>query len=93
MSSARANPDAQPPFSLFVKPGCPWCREAEDYLTARGYGYERFDVIADPSLFAEMRELSGQTKAPTLAVGADRELVLADFGTDELEPFLAQHNL
>jgi hypothetical protein len=34
--------------------------------------------------------VSGQTYTPTLLVG---QLVLSDFGTDELEQFLNEHNI
>jgi hypothetical protein len=37
-----------------------------------------------------MKRLSGQTYAPTLAVG---DLILADFGPEELEEFLQQHQI
>lgn len=67
---------------LFVKSWCPWCREAEDWLKARGIAYERLDVHRDPRHYDEMIRLSGQTLAPVLE--ADGR-VLADFGADELE--------
>jgi glutaredoxin 3 len=75
---------------LYVKPGCPWCRKAENYLLEHGYAYELVDVISDRSAFAEMKRLSGQTYAPTLTVG---DLMLADFGPEELEEFLQQHHI
>jgi glutaredoxin 3 len=75
---------------LYVKPGCPWCRKAENYLREHGYAYELVDVIGDRSAFAEMKRLSGQTYAPTLAF---RDLILADFGPEELEEFLQQHQI
>jgi glutaredoxin 3 len=75
---------------LYVKPGCPWCRKAEKYLREHGYAYLLVDVISDRSAFAEMKRLSGQTYAPTLAV---RDLILADFGPEELEEFLQQHQI
>ena len=43
------------------------------------------NVSGDRDAFAEMQRLSGQTYAPTLVVG---DKVLADFGPEELEPFL-----
>jgi Glutaredoxin and related proteins len=75
---------------LYVKPGCPWCRRAENYLREHGYTYVLVDVIGDRSAFAEMKRLSGQTYAPTLAVG---DLILPDFGPAELEEFLQQHQI
>ena len=78
------------PFQLYVKPGCPWCTDAVDYLRENGYDFEEIDVRRDPDAFAEMRKISGQTMSPTLAVG---ELVLPDFDTDELEEFLDEHDL
>lgn len=75
---------------LYVKPGCPWCQEAEEYLKKHNIAYDRLDVIADPAAFEEMRRISGQTKAPTLDWEGE---VLADFGADELDDFLRHRNV
>jgi glutaredoxin 3 len=82
MSSVR-------PF-LYIKSGCPWCDEAEDYLHEHGIAYGKADVYADPAAMAEMRELSGQTKAPTMRWGDE---ILADFGAEELDAFLRQRKV
>ncbi len=78
------------PLKLFVKPGCPWCTLVEEWLDYRGYQYERIDVISDRSAYDEMLRLSGQRRAPTLQAG---NLVLPDFGPDELAVFLKQHSI
>ncbi len=75
---------------LYIKPGCPWCDEAEDYLKEHGIAYERANVSADPAAFAEMRRVSGQTKAPTMDWDGE---ILADFGTDELDAFLRERGV
>jgi glutaredoxin 3 len=75
---------------LYVKAGCPWCRVAEAYLDKHGYKYTKLDVRRDLVAFSELKRVSGQTYAPTLVVG---EFVLPDFGPDELEDFLKQHNI
>ena len=62
----------------------------EEYLNKRGYKYERTDVRMDPAAFSELKRISCQTYTPTLVIG---NLVLPDFGTDELEDFLKQHNI
>jgi monothiol glutaredoxin len=67
---------------LFIKPGCPWCDEAIDWLDARKITYQTLDVTNDRAARAEMLELTGQTKAPCIDVDGE---VLADFGADELE--------
>jgi len=72
------------PF-LYVKPGCPWCTEAEEYLQEHGIAYGKVDVLTDPAAIEELKRLSGQTKAPTMRWG---EEILADFGADELDVFL-----
>lgn len=69
---------------LFVKPFCGWCVEAKDWLDERGIKYQELDVIADGAARLEMRELTGQTKAPCIDVDGE---VLADFDTDQLEKF------
>ena len=70
---------------LYIKPGCPWCVEVENYLRREGIRYERVDVTRDRDGMKAMLEISGQTKAPTLDWDGK---VLADFGVDELVPFL-----
>jgi glutaredoxin 3 len=67
---------------LFIKPWCPWCHEAQDWLRERGIPFEELDVTADADARREMRELTGQTYAPSIEVDGR---VLADFGADELE--------
>ncbi len=75
---------------LYVKPGCPWCTVAERYLDTKGYKYERIDVRRDRTAFDELKRLSNQTYAPTLVIG---DLLLPNFGPDELEEFLKSHNI
>lgn len=70
---------------LYVKPGCPWCTEVVKYLDQKGIEVRQVIVSGDKKAMADLRELSGQTKAPTLDWEGE---VLADFGVDELVPFL-----
>jgi glutaredoxin 3 len=77
------------PF-LYVKPGCPWCDEAEEYLHEHGIAYGKADVLSDATAFDEMKRLSGQTKAPTMRWGTE---ILADFGATELDAFLRKKNV
>lgn len=80
----------QAPFILYTKAGCPWCIDAVDWLEKRGYAFQEIDVRRDPSKAAELRQLSGQTMAPTLKVG---DKVLPDFDTRQLERFLKENGL
>ncbi len=70
---------------LYVKSGCPWCHEAEAYLHEHCITYDKVDVLENPEAMAELKRISGQTKAPTMLWG---EELLADFGVEELESFL-----
>lgn len=70
---------------FYTKTGCPWCEEAREVLENRGVSYAEKIVTNDAVAFAEMRRLSGQTKAPVLDWAGQ---ILADFGAAELEPFL-----
>ncbi len=40
------------PF-LYVKPGCPWCEEAEEYLHEHGIAYGKADVLSDATASSE----------------------------------------
>ena len=75
---------------LYVKQGCPWCNEAVEFLDGHGVGYRLKEVTSDLTAFAEMEKISGQTKAPTLDWNGK---ILADFGTEELVPFLQGQNV
>lgn len=70
---------------LYIKPGCPWCIDAEAYLRRQGIDYETVNVSRDRDGMRAMMEISGQTKAPTLDWDGE---ILADFGVEELMPFL-----
>lgn len=67
---------------LFIKPGCPWCDEAIDWLDMNGIDYETLDITSDPEARREMQDITGQSKAPSIDVDGR---VLADFSADELE--------
>ena len=70
---------------LYIKPGCPWCEEVVHFLDRRKIEVRTRIVSGDREAMQEMVELSGQTKAPTMDWYGH---VLADFGVDELIPFL-----
>jgi len=70
---------------LYVKPGCPWCHEVSGFLDEHGISHREVNVMADEAGFAEMRRKSGQSRVPTLDWHGE---ILADFGVDELVPFL-----
>jgi glutaredoxin 3 len=76
--------------TLYVKTGCPWCEEVLDYLDDQNIDYDKVVVSDDPEAMDEMVELSGQSKAPTMDWDGD---ILADFGVDELVPFLRSKGL
>lgn len=75
---------------LYIKRGCPWCSEVVEYLDRRKIEVQTFNVSNDREAMQEMVALSGQSKVPTLDW---RGKVLADFGVDELVPFLKQHGV
>ena len=67
---------------LFIKPGCPWCEEAIDWLDSNGIKYEQLDVTSNQEARDEMPELTGQTRTPSIDVDGH---ILVDFDADELE--------
>ncbi len=70
---------------LYVKRGCPWCDEVEEYLAKHSIAVRKVVVSGNRAAMEEMVALSGQSKAPTLDWDGE---VLADFGVEELVPFL-----
>jgi glutaredoxin len=75
---------------LYIKPGCPWCDDVVAWLDQRKIEVETIVVSGNREAMAEMVALSGQSKAPTLDWNGD---VLADFGVEELIPFLKKRGV
>jgi glutaredoxin len=75
---------------LYVKTGCPYCIDAVKFLSEHGVGFRQINVTDDSAAFAEMQKKSKQTKAPTLDWHGK---ILADFGLEELVPFLQAQNV
>ena len=75
---------------LYIKPGCPWCDEVVDFMRIRRIEVHTVVVSGNAAAMREMVDLSGQTKAPTMLWDGE---VLADFGVDELVPFLRRRGV
>ncbi len=75
---------------LYVKTGCPWCQEVIEFMDSHGVSHREVNVTEEPGALEEMQQKSGQTRAPTLDW---RGKILADFGVDELVPFLRKQNV
>lgn len=65
--------------------------EAVAYLKKNDYDFEQIDVRADPAKLDEMMQIFGVTLAPSMIT--EDGLKLADFGVEELVPFLKKHDL
>lgn len=81
-------PEALP--TLYVKTGCPWCHEVVEFMDSHGVSYRQQDVGENPEALKDMQAKSGQDRAPTLDWNGT---ILADFGVDELVPFLRKQNV
>ena len=75
---------------LYIKPGCPWCDDVVDFLRRKRIEVETVVVAGNREAMREMIDLSGQSKAPTMDWHGD---LLADFGVEELIPFLEQRDI
>lgn len=75
---------------LYIKPGCPWCEDVVDFLKRKRITVKTVVVSGNPAAMQEMFDLSGQRKAPTMDWHGE---VLADFGVEELVPFLRDRGI
>ncbi|HEY8932190.1 MAG TPA: glutaredoxin family protein [Rariglobus sp.] len=75
---------------LYIKTGCPWCDDVVEWLDRKKIDVETLVVSGNRAAMQEMVDLSGQTKAPTLNWHGE---VLADFGVEELVPFLRKRGI
>jgi glutaredoxin 3 len=65
---------------LYIKPGCPWCREALSFFSQHGVPVDVRDVSDNGRNMKRMIEVSGQSLTPTFELG---EFVVADFSINE----------
>jgi glutaredoxin len=75
---------------IYIKPTCPWCVVALETLDALKCAYTTHDVYTEPGAAETVFRLSKQTKVPTMEAGGH---ILADFGPEEIKPFLSKHGL
>ena len=75
---------------LYIKPGCPWCVDVVHFLNRQRIEVKTVVVSGNREAMREMVDLSGQSKAPTMDWHGE---VLADFGVDELIPFLRKRGV
>jgi glutaredoxin len=73
---------------IYIKPWCPWCVEALETLDALRCDYTVHDVETEPGAAQQVRDISDQSRVPTMLAG---DHVLADFGPEEIAPFLKKH--
>jgi glutaredoxin len=69
---------------LYIKSGCPWCREALSFFNSQGVDLDVRDVNENAKDMDAMVAVSGQTKTPTFEYD---EFMVADFDVNE---FLAE---
>ncbi len=56
---------------MYVKPGCPYCEQARDALTAEGVSWEERDATKDPGWREELFEHSNGTGIVPTIVGPE----------------------
>jgi glutaredoxin len=78
-------------MTVYIKPWCPWCVQAVNWLKSRNYHFNSVDVLTDAAGYQRMQQISGQTLTPTLETEDGK--VLADFDVGQLEKFLREHNI
>jgi len=71
---------------LYGKRGCPYCAAAMRHLDKHKIAYGKIDVRGDKAAIEKLEKVSDQARRPTLVWNGD---MLADFGIDEVEEFLA----
>lgn len=72
---------------LYIKRGCPWCREAMAFFSQHGVELDVRDVNLSAANMSQMIEASGQSLTPTFVRG---EFVVADFSVQEFIDALEQ---
>ncbi len=56
------------PVTVYSTNYCPYCRQAEQFLKARGVPFENIDVTEDDAMRTKLVELSGQRTVPQIFI-------------------------
>jgi glutaredoxin len=72
---------------LYIRRGCPWCRQAAAFFSTHGVAVEIRDVSKSYSDMKSLIEVSEQGNVPTFVYG---DFVVSDFSVDELLDELAE---
>ena len=75
---------------IYTKTGCPWCRDALNFLREKKVVFEEREVLSNKVFFDELVAKSGQTKTPTLDVDGE---ILADTDREAIAVFLKNHGV
>jgi glutaredoxin len=59
LGKRRREGTAQVGLVLYVKPGCPYCRQARDYYRSQGVAWTEYDAQNDRARRVEMLAYSG----------------------------------
>jgi glutaredoxin 3 len=57
--------------TIYVTDSCPYCRQAERFLDAKGVKYKAVDVTEDPAMRAQLVELTSQRTVPQIFIGEE----------------------
>lgn len=57
-----------PKITIYSTPKCHYCKDAKEFLSSRGYGFEEHNVSTDLSKRKEMIEKSGGLMVPVIEV-------------------------
>ena len=56
-------------IELYVKPGCPYCAQAEAFYRAKGWAFESYDAQADATTKRRMLALAnGDPTTPAIVI-------------------------
>ncbi|MBH52921.1 MAG: NrdH-redoxin [Opitutaceae bacterium] len=72
---------------LYIKPGCPWCSEAQTFFGLHGIQVDVKDVISNQGARKRMFKISSQSLTPTFEY---KDFVVADFSINEFIDALEQ---
>lgn len=75
---------------IYTKTGCPWCKDALEFLQTKEVQYEEREVRGNLVNMKELQDKSGQDKTPTIDLDGT---ILADTDAQAIEVFLKEKGI